>query len=178
MSDKSVIVPIDFSDCSTDVVNQAVELGRELSGRVVLLHVIKPPRGVSLDAKVASEGEEHTALELLRQEARGKLPRYEALVEQAGLPVEVVVELGDPAQRILHHAGRPGARFIVMGTHGRTGLSRLMLGSTAETVMRGATVPVITVRFQHKASCDATSCAWCATGVSEAERQLGAEADG
>lgn len=176
MSDATILVPMDFSDCTAHVIQRALELARDIEAdRVVLLHVMNTPEGVAVDTRL---GNDRTAGDVLEQEARYKLRAHVAALEQAGLDVETRLDHGNPADTILAVSEQLQPSYIVMGTHGRAGLSRLLLGSVAEKVTRRATRPVITVRFQHRPECDASSCGWCATDVTAAQKQLAAESDG
>jgi nucleotide-binding universal stress UspA family protein len=70
----------------------------------------------------------------------------------AGLEVTTSIVVGSSHEELLREAGRIGADMIVMGTHGRTGLEKLLMGSTAEKVVRSSTIPVLTVRQSDAAS--------------------------
>ncbi|MEZ4390622.1 MAG: universal stress protein [Polyangiales bacterium] len=85
------------------------------------------------------------------------------------------VVFGHPAATILEVATREGADMIVMGTHGRTGLARAMMGSVAEEIVRHADVPVVTVRVRRSPACGARRCATCDLGHSDLERAMSAE---
>lgn len=80
-----------------------------------------------------------------RERAAAVLP---AVSERApgGVPVTTTHAVGDPAEQIVAHAGEHGVDHVVLGSHGREGMSRLLLGSVAETVVRGSPVPVTVVR--------------------------------
>jgi nucleotide-binding universal stress UspA family protein len=131
-----IIIPLDGSTLS----EQALELGRALArasgATLTLAHVVEEPLAhVRVNALV--QPEEH--------EARVYLMRvWETLADD--LEVEVVVERGHPADVLLGIAGDAPGTIIVMSTHGRSGVGRIMFGSVADKVMRGAEVPVIVVR--------------------------------
>ena len=137
-----LLVPVDYAGCAWQVVGHAARLASAFGARVSLLYVVDPPAGVHLSDAV---GAARSAGALLDAEAQDEL---RALT--TAFPPEVAVELkvqhGEPAAHILAEAARGGVDLIVMGTHGRTGLSRLLVGSVAEQVMRGAEVPVVIVR--------------------------------
>ncbi|MBI1744205.1 universal stress protein [Candidatus Acetothermia bacterium] len=87
-------------------------------------------------------------LEQLNDEGKKILARTEKLIQTAGLDeVDGLVEEGHPAETILRYAKENKIDLIVMGTHGRRGLNRILLGSVAEEVVRRSPVPVITVRM-------------------------------
>ncbi|MEZ4240736.1 MAG: universal stress protein, partial [Myxococcota bacterium] len=109
-----------------------------------------------------------------------KLARFALAARRAGAPeVDVAVEVGPVVDGVLAAAEELGADLIVMGTHGRTGLARMVLGSVAEGVVHRAHVPVMLVRREPSAACGRASCEWCAEdGQSPAERQVLAEREG
>jgi nucleotide-binding universal stress UspA family protein len=117
-----ILVATDFSDSAEAAFDVAVQYARALHARLHLLHVF-------------SEGE----IEVTRLLAD--------MVAKAGgdVPVTVAGTGGDPAEEILRYAERHPIDLIVVGTHGRTGMSRLLLGSVAERVVRGVRCPVLVV---------------------------------
>lgn len=176
---RNILVPVDFSDCSYEVVERAAELARGLGARLGVLHVVDPPAGIALDTpiEIGRAGEPtQTVVEYLTNDAEQRLPRY---LEQIGdLQGQTMVRIGPAADSIVEAADEVGADLIVMGTHGRTGLAHMLLGSVAEQVLRLTRRPVITIRSEHKARCKARSCNWCNSGITDAERRVRAEADG
>ena len=121
-----------------------LELARKIAGNetgVLLFHAIPMPIE-ALGQPVFVEppaGAEHDAREALaRLAAEASLQDY-----------EIAVGTGDPAHEIVHAARQYGCDLIVVATHGRGGLGRLMLGSVAERVIRESTVPVLTIRPDH-----------------------------
>jgi universal stress protein A len=133
----SILVPTDFSPPSA----AALACARELAGRFgASLHLLHVAESVFLRAVSEDPRERRDAL--LRQ-LQTLLPAE----EQRRVALTVAVERSDePADEIARHARVEDIRLIVMGTHGRTGLSRLLIGSVAEKVVRRAACPVLTVR--------------------------------
>lgn len=136
-----VLVPVDNSGYAEDACELAVELFPEAS--VLLLHVINPS-----DAGYSSEGSIPGVSEgwYDQQEAGAEALFAELEPPLEGLEVEQHIELGQPAQTIVNVAKREAVDHIVMGSRGRQGVSRLLLGSVAETVIRRSPVPVTVVR--------------------------------
>jgi nucleotide-binding universal stress UspA family protein len=137
---RAILVAADFSGCSEDAFRVALSLARDYRARLIVLHVPTPPPFVT-------PGELQRTLQRpdgYRAELEGRL----RLVYAAdSLPeVEYRVEDGDPAVEILAAAREVRCDLIVMGTHGRTGLGRLLMGSVAEQVVRKAACPVLTVK--------------------------------
>lgn len=144
-----ILVPVDFSDSATEVLMFAGEMARCRSRPLVVLHVVNG----SLAEEGGANGSNalHPSLSIADR-ARERLQELMAeLSEQnpemdALRSVRTVLVNGVPASRILEVAEREGAGMIVMGSHGRRGLSRLMMGSVAESVARESRVPVTIVK--------------------------------
>jgi len=174
-----VLVAIDFADCTGLVMRKAVEVARELSAEVVLMHSVQVPSGLDADAEVhPGKGEGRAAIGYLTDEARGQLAGHAEELVALGLEVRQVVTVGRPDEQIVRVAAEEQASRIVMGSRGRRGLSRLLLGSVAERVSRGASCPLVVVESEWSPSCKSGSCNWCASGRTEAQQQLDAELDG
>ncbi|RME27476.1 MAG: universal stress protein [Deltaproteobacteria bacterium] len=178
MQHDRILVPVDFSDCSRMLVSQAALFARRLGADITLLHVVAPPDGLTPDTPFVPDGDDEatTVGQALVDAAWRRMPAYEAIVEEVGVPVEPVVDLGVVADRILEH--QDGHGMIIMGTHGRRGLARMLMGSVAEQVTRRASLPVMTVRTEHRPDCEARSCAWCASHLMPQDIQARHELDG
>lgn len=136
----NILVPTDFSECSERALEYAFELASKLGATVHLLHVYAPPVSPeSVDFTVLATGEIHNAAVESLERVVQKAPPGAKLGERQVL-------MGDPRGVIVQTAQRLGADLIVLGTHGRKGFKRLVLGSVAETVVRSAPCPVLAVR--------------------------------
>lgn len=175
----TILVPVDFSDCSLDVARQAGRAARERGAVVILLHVVELPPSMSPDTLIEPEPDAApiTALAYVRGAAEARMAAFAALDEFAGLRLETHILRGIPAEVIVEEAARVDATELFMGTHGRTGFAKLMNGSVAESVMDATKRPVTVVRSEHKSSCQALSCAWCTSGALEAQDRLWTELD-
>ncbi len=149
---KTILVPIDFSDGSLAALESADLLARRLGCTLTLLHVVpRPGSGVvpedGLPADVAEQVWDglFDKPELL-EPVRGEMERFLARAADLGAEQQILYRAGPPATAILDTADKLDARMIVMSTHGRTGLARFFVGSTAEAVVRGASVPVLAVK--------------------------------
>jgi nucleotide-binding universal stress UspA family protein len=131
----TVLCPIDFSAHSRCAFRLAARLAGESSARLIVLHVNQ-----LLPEPLAPGHEPGQRLAKLRH----VLARFNPFDPR--IHVEHRLVEGDPAGEIMRAARAAGCDLIVMGTHGRTGLDRLLLGSVAEDVMRKASCPVLTVR--------------------------------
>lgn len=134
---QTILHPTDYSERSDYAFRIACSLARDYQAKLVLLHVAMRSVTIEGEAAIAPRSEEYF------QEELDKLAR---VAVPAGICVERFVREGDPAGEILRAAQFTNADLIVMGTHGRTGLSRLLMGSVAEQVLRKAPCPVLTVR--------------------------------
>lgn len=143
MSYQRLLVPVDPAGCAPQVVDHAVRLAKACHAEIVLLHVLAPPAGVHLHDRHGDT----TVGAFLQAEADRALAELAALVP-ADVPHRALVRT-DPHTDVahaIHDATREvGADLVVMGTHGRTGLWRLLRGSVAERVLRGTPVPVLVV---------------------------------
>lgn len=139
-----VLVPIDFSAHSTEAIRVAADLARRFEARVTLLHVYEPlvyglPDGFVLTpANKIDEllGAIDAQLDSARQQA----------IDAGAAEVDAKRLEGAAAAQIVEFAARGAFDLIVMGTHGRTGISHFLMGSTAERVVRLAPCPVLTVK--------------------------------
>jgi nucleotide-binding universal stress UspA family protein len=138
---RRILVPTDFSDCSAHAVDYAVGLARTLPSRITLIHVFEPVSAGDIYGFV-----EVTSLnEQAERSARRKIANDVARLRKRGIAATGVVSVGAVASAIVRHAAK-SVDLIVIGTHGRSGLNRWLLGSVAERVVRLAPCPVLTVR--------------------------------
>ena len=140
---RRILCATDLSSASAPAWNFAQRLARPSGARLILLHVV-PFVPVPIEGAIDAETYQRL-VEDDRQNALEELDRLSRSVAD-GAGADVRVEEGPPAPRILEAAEREGADLIVVGTHGRTGLDRLLVGSVAEHVVHLATRPVVTVR--------------------------------
>lgn len=134
----TILHPTDFSESSEFAFRVACALARDYGARLVLLHVLPPPMVVYAGGPVPAETWPSS------QEAKEKLRQLEGQAQR--VRVESQVMEGDPVDMILRAAEETSSSLIVMGTHGRTGLGRLLLGSVAELVIRKAPCPVLSAK--------------------------------
>jgi nucleotide-binding universal stress UspA family protein len=135
---RTILHPTDFSDASAPAFELACALARDYKATLLLVHVFPPPHVFAPDGiAVAFPVEEPYQLQARLAQLRPTEP---------GITVEHHVLEGNPVDLILQTAEKRHADVIVMGTHGTTGLTRLLVGSVAESVLRKAPCPVLTVR--------------------------------
>ena len=149
MSFSRLLVPVDFSDRSVHALRYAVSFGRPFSAAIDVVHVWEPPAYVAPDMMVSlsEEAGHRTIAELARTEiSREMKSLIEELEGRDDLEVQGRLEVGPVAETIVQLANDDEHDLIIMATHGRRGLSRLVLGSVAEQVVRLADCPVLTLR--------------------------------
>ncbi|HWE35988.1 MAG TPA: universal stress protein [Isosphaeraceae bacterium] len=134
---KTILVPTDFSESSEHALRMACALARDYEARLVLLHVAPPPivggtLAVPVDPRYYREALDEALAKVEPAELRGRVERH--------------LREGDAAAEVLRMAEEKECDLIVMGSHGRRMLGRLLLGSVAEMVMRGSPCPVLVVR--------------------------------
>jgi nucleotide-binding universal stress UspA family protein len=135
-----ILVATDFSAQAELAVEWAARLKSAFDARLVLLHVIDIFSLAELSCRAVGGD---PLLPMLRQEAKENMQRWEAKIGDG----EALIREGSPRPVIVEAAIQLECQMIVMGTHGRSGISHLLLGSVAEYVVRHSKVPVLTVRL-------------------------------
>jgi nucleotide-binding universal stress UspA family protein len=139
MSYSKIVISVDSSEYSITAAKKGLELAHMLNAKVALLYVIDISKGMgNVDAGIGPE----EALLVLKKEA---LQTLEQLSSYNGAGLEKLMPEGHPKDDILKSAETWGADLIVVGTHGRTGLSHLLIDSTAEYIVRHSKIPVLVV---------------------------------
>lgn len=137
-----ILCPVDFSDCSRRAFDYAIAIGRCFGAAIEVLHVAP-------EALVTGRAELQLQLDGLRSDAHADVvAQTKRLIDTIAVPdlrVEARVETGNPATQIVALAGHAESTLVVMGTHGRTGIQRLMLGSVVDKVLRLVRCPMLTV---------------------------------
>jgi nucleotide-binding universal stress UspA family protein len=145
---RHILVPHDFSDTAQHALSLAVDLASKLGARVTVVHAYEIPSfaypdGVGLAAEVIGN---------IQRAARAALEGVAARIREPGVEVQAVLREGRAWSEINSAAKEVQADLIVMGTHGRQGLARALLGSVAEKVVRTAPCPVLTVHEPPKSN--------------------------
>jgi nucleotide-binding universal stress UspA family protein len=141
MIPKTILVPTDFSDTAEHGVNYAFALAQTLGAKVSLLYVYvipEPPGAGGLAGEFVDE---------TQQDAQKKLEQ--SVAKHRGSPAfgRTLLCTGSPSEAIVSTAREIGADLVIIGTHGRRGVRRMLLGSVAESVLRTAPCPVLAVRL-------------------------------
>jgi nucleotide-binding universal stress UspA family protein len=136
---EKIFVPTDFSPCSQEAIAYAVFLAGQLNATILLTHVLEP---ISYPIDFAMiEYADYDQMKTVQA-----LDRIARSWRQKGIQIETHLFKGDPVTEIVKKAKDLECDLIVMGTHGRTGMAHLMMGSVAERIVRTSSVPVLTVR--------------------------------
>jgi len=138
MKPRRILVPMDFSTGSDAALEMATSLARDSGGALILAHVEIIPLSAAGGEYLYAVPEPPTEELLAKLDA--------VVVPDSHVPVERRLLSGDPADAIIRLAQTENVDMIVMGTHGRRGLTRLLMGSVAEAVVRAAPCPVLTVK--------------------------------
>lgn len=141
---RRIVFASDFSAASRPALASAIELARALKAEILLTHAVVPI--VPADGMYAAYVDWGTLEKATREAAQTQIDRLAARVRQRGIRVSTSLTLGNAADEIVRIAKARKAGLIVMGTHGRSGLSRFVMGSVAMRVMSSASCPVVTVR--------------------------------
>ena len=138
MAQKTILFPTDFSTASDAALVHAESLARQMNARLLIVHVEEPPLAYG-------GGELYYGLpEPDPQRIRSMLE--DVRPKDPAVPYTHTLTMGDPAGEIVRIAADEGAEMIVLGTHGRTGMTRLLMGSVAEAIVRRAPCPVLVYR--------------------------------
>lgn len=143
---KTILLPTDFSGCANYAVNYAAAIARAAKAKVICIYVLEPMvpavgyTGMTDPMPIADISEQ------MEDSAERELPQVVHCEELRGLEVEEVITHGDAAAEIVRVAAEREVDLIVISSHGRTGLGRMIFGSTAEAVVRHARCPVLVVK--------------------------------
>lgn len=142
---RRIIVPTDFGECSTPAVRLAAEFADKFGAELILLHVVQDLALAMPDAVMPTPlpGPD---LGQLSDSAKVGLANLIERENLARLNPRVEVRIGSPVHEVIAAAGDLKADLLCVGTHGRTGLAHLILGSSAERIIREAPCPVLTVK--------------------------------
>jgi universal stress protein A len=148
MSWKTILVPHDFSASANHASALARDVAKVHGARLVLLHVVELPYQVTPDTVIMPDanGAPVNIRDYAVTTAEQHLTDLVARLGKDGVAASSVVRVGNAVDEILRYANDDQMDLVVMGTHGRTGLAHVIVGSVAERVVRGARMPVLTVR--------------------------------
>jgi nucleotide-binding universal stress UspA family protein len=147
MSAKKILVPVDFSEPSRRALSWAFEYAQKFPSEIHILHVVERNlRFSDLGAGIDKLKEE---LEGIKARSEAELARLAKSDQALVGRIKQHIANGKPASEIIRIATEQGADLIVMGTHGLTGVGRVLIGSVAEQVVRRAPCTVVTVKASN-----------------------------
>jgi nucleotide-binding universal stress UspA family protein len=144
---RRILVATDFSPPSDDALTTAVDFARQMGAIIEIVHVEELFAG-GIPLGLAYDNDQGARAARVDEE----LARRAQRVTKAGVRADIKVLEGDPVVQIIGHAREIGADLIVLGTHGRRGLSYALLGSVAQRVLQRSRCPVLTVPLAKKAA--------------------------
>jgi universal stress protein A len=145
---KRILVPIDFSRASLKALEYATGFAKPLAAELCVLFVVEPIYYAVPDLAGAAAGTTAGLLEEQRKAGKHHLERLQARYAKRRIKLRTLLQTGTPYQAIVDAAKSLKADLIVMSTHGRTGMTHLLVGSVAERVVRSSTCPVLTIRVK------------------------------
>ena len=148
MNLRKIVVPTDFSPDARCALDLALELSRASGAKVILLHVCHIPTYAFFNGGLFAPTPE--LVDGIIEDAKQALTLEQVDRRARGDEVEIACLEGDPADLIVRFSATQKADLVVMGTHGRRGVRRLLMGSVAERVVRAAEQPVLTVHARRK----------------------------
>jgi len=140
---KRIVAPVDFSNSSKEGVNYALKLASRFGAKLFLIHVINWQHHLTSEGVVLYD--EAGFLKSLRATSEQEMSDFVRKIDSDGVAIETAIKTGFPDEQICNYAEKKSADLIVTATHGRTGLRHVLIGSTAEHVVRYAKCPVLVV---------------------------------
>jgi nucleotide-binding universal stress UspA family protein len=153
MSWKTILVPHDFSSSANHAAAIARDEAKVHGGKLLLLHVIDLPHQIQPDTAIVPEpgGAPISVKDYAIARAEEHLNDLAARLGKDGVTAQTFIRVGNPVDEITTFVKDNHVELVVMGTHGRTGLQHLLLGSVAERVVRTSKAPVLTIRAPEHA---------------------------
>jgi universal stress protein A len=146
MAVKRILIPIDFSDDSLKALAYARDFAKPFGAELCVLYVVEPIYYATPADMYATSPNMAMLIDEQRRIGAQQLARINADFKKKGTRVRTLQQTGSAAQSIVDSAKSLKADLVIMGTHGRTGLAHMLMGSVAEKVVRTAGCPVLTVR--------------------------------
>jgi len=137
-----ILCPTDYSKTSDKAVRYAIELGRKVNAHVRFLHIMQPENIAEKTAYSYGVSKKGEHKDVVSEEFRMLLMEE----KKKGLSADILIMRGGSCEAIIEHSRVWGADLLVMGSHGRTGLTRIMMGSVAEAVFHAVDIPVLLVK--------------------------------
>jgi nucleotide-binding universal stress UspA family protein len=143
---KSILIPTDGGEFANQAVKQGLSLAKELGARVTLVRVVRPPDPIVIEGVVVSYPPEELTRQI-KAKAEASLTEHAAEARRLGVACETALPTNAlPWRGILDIAAERHCDLIVMASHGRRGISALLLGSETQKVLTHASIPVLVIR--------------------------------
>jgi len=141
---KRILIATDGSDRSRKAATEGVELAKALGAGVIALNVVNEVVVASAVRQLGSDKKEVEGK--LKNAGQKAIDEIKKMGDAAGIKVESILKIGVPANTVIDVAGAEKADLIIMGSHGESGVSKLLIGSVVQKVLYWATIPVLVVR--------------------------------
>ena len=141
MEIKKIALPVDFTDISPIIAKYAKELGKKLDAEIVVIYIVEDLssyEGLYIDTATVAEVE-NKLIDGAKESMKDFINQYFSDYPK----VKTIIEKGEVIEKILEVSEKEGADLIVIGTHGRKGLDKILFGSVAEGVVKKASIPVL-----------------------------------
>ena len=140
---KKILIPTDNSQVSIEAARHGLEIAKLMNSKVYVIYVVDIMPFVGLP----TEGFWETMKEVLEEEGKEAFKKIEDMAKEIGIDITTEILEGSPAKEIVEYAEKKGVDLIVMGTSGKSGIDKLLLGSVAEKVSKKAQCPVLLVKM-------------------------------
>ncbi len=147
---KKIRIATDGSEASYHAADKGIELAKQSNGKVIAVYVMDIQRLVNLPGYATIPGVKDRLLKAMLEEGEEALEIIEERSVQAGVSCDKVILKGDPSKELLKYSKDKGMDILFIGSIGRTGINRFLLGSVAEKVVRHSEVPVILIPFNRQ----------------------------
>jgi nucleotide-binding universal stress UspA family protein len=144
------MIATDGSEAGRHAADLGIGLARRLSGKVIAVYVVDMQRLVQLHGYASMPGLKESLLDAMTKEGEEAVVYVENRSNEAGVSCYKAILRGNPSEEIIRYSEEIGADVLVMGNIGRTGLSRFLLGSVADKIVRHSEVPVMVVPFSKE----------------------------
>ncbi len=144
---QKIMITTDGSEASYHAADIGIELARQSKGKVIAIYVIDVQRLINLPGYATIPGLKDRLIKAMLAEGEEALEIIEQKSQKAGVSCDKVILRGDPSKELLEYSKDLGADILIIGSIGRTGINRFLLGSVAEKVVKHSEVPVLVVPF-------------------------------
>ena len=143
---KKILIPTDNSKVSIEAAKQGLEIAKLMNSKVYVIYVVDIMPFVGLP----TEGFWESMKEILEEEGKEAFNKIESIAKEFDINIVSEILEGNPAKEIVEYANKKNINLIVMGTSGKSGIDKLLLGSVAEKVSKRAQCPILLVKMKEK----------------------------